>query len=214
MPRPPILATAHAPSDWRTRVLPTRVQGAAQLDADLAAMSVVFGEYTSRSVAHFQESREACRLLGLPWAAAAQLLGALEADPRAAKQLLAPHGVKALNAEQAAVVLGQRLDLLTGRPGAGAAAAAHQQQQYDASAAAQQYEYHVTAAGQQQPAAEYAQPGYQAADAAAAGGYNGYATGGYQAADAAAYGDAYQAAEAYGSEYAEGGGGGASEIEV
>lgn len=100
------------------------MQGAAQLDADLAAMAAVFGEYTSRPAAHFRESREACRLLSLPWSAATQLAAALEAQPRAAKQLLAPHGVKALNAEQASVVLGQRLDLLTSRPGSASAAAA------------------------------------------------------------------------------------------
>lgn len=129
-------------------------QGAAQLDADLAAMSAVFGEYTSRPAAHFRESREACRLLSLPWSAAAQLAAALEAQPRAAKQLLAPHGVKALNAEQASVVLGQRLDLLTARPGsagaAGVAAAAAQPADAAPQAApAEQYGY---APGQQQEA--------------------------------------------------------------
>ena len=90
-------------------------------------MSAIFGEYTSRPTAHFKESREACRLLQLPWAVAARLLAALEAQPRAAKELLAPHAVKALNAEQAAVVLLQRLDILTSRAppvGAGGSAIA------------------------------------------------------------------------------------------
>jgi hypothetical protein len=96
--------------------MPTPVspaQGAAQLDADLAAMAAVFGEYTSRPAAHLKESKEACRLLTMPHDAAVELLAALGAQPAAAKQLLAPHGVKALNAEQAAVVLMQRLDVLT-----------------------------------------------------------------------------------------------------
>lgn len=109
--------------------LPTQrhSQGAAQLDADLSAISAVFGEYTGHPAAHFRESREACRLLGLPHVQAVALLRALEAQPRAAKALLAPHGVKALNAEQAAVVLLQRLDVLTdrsvpGQPAVGSAA--------------------------------------------------------------------------------------------
>lgn len=95
-------------------------QGAAQLDADLSAVAAVFGEYTSRPAAHFKESREACRLLALPWHAALGLLRQLESQPRQAKQLLAPHGVKALNAEQAGVVLMQRLDILTARSGGNA----------------------------------------------------------------------------------------------
>ncbi len=95
------------------------VQGAAQLDADLAAMAAIFGAYTGRPAAHFKESKEAVRLLMVPHDAAMQLLSALEAQPRAAKQLLAPHGVKQLNAEQAAVVLLQRLDVLTRRAGRG-----------------------------------------------------------------------------------------------
>jgi hypothetical protein len=63
------------------------------------------------------------RLLTLPPGAALQLLAALQAQPRAAQQLLAPHGVKSLNAEQAAAVLLQRLDVL-GSGGAGATVAA------------------------------------------------------------------------------------------
>ncbi|KAL4457702.1 hypothetical protein ABPG75_012567 [Micractinium tetrahymenae] len=99
-------------------------QGAAQLDADLSAVSSIFGEYTSRPAAHFKESREACRLLGLPCRAALGLLGQLESAPREAKRVLAPHGVKSLNAEQVGVVLCQRLDVLAARAGGGAAAAA------------------------------------------------------------------------------------------
>lgn len=99
-------------------------QGASQLDADLSAVSAVFGEYTSRPAAHFKESREACRLLGLPCADALGLLGELDSVPREAKQVLAPHGVKSLNAEQAGVVLCQRLDVLAARAGGGAVAAA------------------------------------------------------------------------------------------
>ncbi|EFN58829.1 hypothetical protein CHLNCDRAFT_140664 [Chlorella variabilis] len=98
--------------------------GAAQLDADLAAMAAIFGAYTGRPAAHFKESKEAVRLLTMPHGAAVQLLSALEAQPRGAKQLLAPHGVKQLNAEQAAVVLLQRLDVLTSRTGGSAVAAA------------------------------------------------------------------------------------------
>ena len=103
---------------------PLALQGAAQLHADLAAMAAIFGAYTGRPAAHFKESKEAVRLLTMPHGAAVQLLSALEAQPRGAKQLLAPHGVKQLNAEQAAVVLLQRLDVLTSRTGGSAVAAA------------------------------------------------------------------------------------------
>lgn len=130
-------ACRHARADsCRPAVLPARAQGAAQLDADLSAIQAVFGEYTSRPAAHFRECREAARLLGLPLSEAGGLLAALEAQPRAAKALLAPHGVKALNAEQAAVVLLQRLDLLTAR-GQGVTPAAVAMQQHAAQPAVQ-----------------------------------------------------------------------------
>lgn len=87
-------------------------------------MSAVFGEYTSRPAAHFKESREACRLLSLPCADALGLLSELDGAPRDAKRVLAPHGIKSLNAEQAGVVLCQRLDVLEARAGGGAVAAA------------------------------------------------------------------------------------------
>ena len=96
------------------------MQGACQLDADLAAMSAIFGEYTSRPAAHFKESQEACRLLGLPHAQAVQLLAVLQtAAAQPPRESLTPLGVKCLNAEQAAVVLQQRLDVLTSRGGGG-----------------------------------------------------------------------------------------------
>ena len=104
--------------------LPWCVQGACQLDADLAAMSAIFGEFTSRPAAHFKESHEAVRLLGLPHAQAVQLLAALQSAAAAqpARESLTPLGVKVLNAEQAAVVLQQRLDVLTSQQGGGGAA--------------------------------------------------------------------------------------------
>jgi hypothetical protein len=54
------------------------------------------------------------RLLLLPSEQAAAVLGALQRQPGAAKEVLRPMGVKLLNADQAATVLMQRLDLLTG----------------------------------------------------------------------------------------------------
>lgn len=215
---------ASLPDNTQLPLHPTKqtVQGAAQLDADLAAMAAVFGEYTSRPAAHFRESREACRLLSLPWSAAAQLAAALEAQPRAAKQLLAPHGVKALNAEQASLVLGQRLDLLTARPGsagapgvaaAAAAAAAAQpaaavgqaapQEQYGYGQQQEAYAQQQEAYAQQQEA--YAQQQEQAYPPQQAGG-QGYAQ--YQQQEQQGWGDG-----GYGySGAAEGGGGGGIEV--
>ncbi|GAB4820726.1 hypothetical protein N2152v2_007772 [Parachlorella kessleri] len=90
-------------------------QGTRQLDADVTALAAVFAHYTSRPGAHFKETKEACRLLLLPRQEAAAVLTALQRQPGAAKEVLRPRGIKLLNADQAATVLGQRLDLLTGR---------------------------------------------------------------------------------------------------
>lgn len=92
-------------------IFPGRLlQGAAHLEADLDAVVAVFGEFTPRPAAHFKESKEACRLLRLPRAAAAQLAGAL-GSVAGAGPALAAAGVRVLNAQQASCVLGRRLDL-------------------------------------------------------------------------------------------------------
>jgi hypothetical protein len=91
--------------------------GALQAEADCAALQRVFAGCTARPAAHFKESREACRLLLLDPGAAAQLAAAL-GEGRG--EALAGSGVRALNAEQAASVLAQRLDLAEdGRGGGG-----------------------------------------------------------------------------------------------
>ena len=98
------------------------MQGAAQLQADVSSVVAVFGEHTSRPAAHFKETREACRLLTLSLPEAVLLAAALGAaagragsgggGAEAARAALAGAGIKVLSEEQAACVLGQRLDLL------------------------------------------------------------------------------------------------------
>lgn len=108
-------------NDVATEALFSR-QGALQLGVDVDAAVAVFGEHTSRPAAHFKETKEACRLLALPLSQAADLVSLLTAArssaaarndaAAAAKAALAAAGAKVLTAEQAACVLGQRLDII------------------------------------------------------------------------------------------------------
>lgn len=86
-------------------------QGALQAAADCDALVAVFVRCTSRPAAHFKESKEACKLLLMPSSEATQLLSTLVHEARGAGEVLVAHGVRALNAEQAASVLARRLDL-------------------------------------------------------------------------------------------------------
>lgn len=83
--------------------------GAAHFEVDLDSVVAVFGRCTSRPAAHFKESKEACKLLLLAANDAAAAWRGLQG--REAAGVLGAVGIRSLNAEQTASVLGRRADL-------------------------------------------------------------------------------------------------------
>jgi hypothetical protein len=94
------------------------LQGAEQLACDCDVLLAVFGQFTARPAAHFKEMGDACKLLRVGTDDALQLLKSIKRrgqGSEVAVRALQAIGVRTLNAEQAAVVLTQRLDLVARR---------------------------------------------------------------------------------------------------